>query len=73
MATEESKAPKVLKFLNNYRKEIGKFKIKAFYANHLCKKNCLENKLSFDNDACLQNCDSWLEGYFKVKKDKNPD
>jgi len=37
----DTKKPRVLKFLNDYRKKLSLLKIKSFYANHLCKKNCL--------------------------------
>lgn len=39
----------MLRFLNDYRKKLSLLKIKSFYANHLCKKNCLEGKLSQNN------------------------
>lgn len=33
--------PKMSKFLHEYRKKLSVLKIKSFYANHLCKRNCL--------------------------------
>ena len=54
---EGQRPTRVLKFLNDYRKTLSLLKIKSFYANHLCKKNCLENKLNQNNDACMKDCD----------------
>ncbi len=53
----EKQPPKVLRFLNDYRKTLSLLKIKSFYANHLCKKNCLENRLLNNNDTCMKECD----------------
>lgn len=47
----------MLKFLNDYRKKLSLLKIKSFYANHLCKKNCLEGRLLTNNDTCMKTCD----------------
>jgi len=63
----------VLRFLNDYRKKLSLLKIKSFYANHLCKKNCLESRLLTNNDTCLKSCDQWLDSYFELKAKKNPD
>lgn len=60
----EEKPKKVLKFLNDYRKTLSLLKIRSFYANHLCKKNCLESNLLNNNDICLQECDQWLDRFF---------
>lgn len=65
--------PKVLRFLNDYRKELSVLKIKSFHANHLCKKKCLEGKLDRDPTMCFEECDSWLDRFFQFKKEKNPD
>jgi len=70
---EEDKPPKVLRFLNDYRKKLSLIKIKSFYANHLCKKNCLEGKLNKNNDACMKECDNWLDKFYELKAQKNPD
>ena len=65
--------PKVLRFLNDYRKQLSLLKIKSFYANHLCKKNCLEGRLQNNNDACMKECDDWLNSFYQMKTEKNPD
>ena len=69
----EEKPKKVLRFLNDYRKKLSLLKIKSFYANHLCKRNCFANSLLGNNDTCVQECDQWLDGYFELKSKKNPD
>ncbi len=70
---EEKESPKVLRFLNDYRKKLSLLKIKSFYANHLCKRNCLEGKLLSNNETCLKQCDEWLNSYYDIKTKKNPD
>lgn len=51
-------APQMMSyFFHRYRKETSSIKIKSFYANHLCKKNCLQGALASNNDACLSECD----------------
>ena len=63
----------MLRFLNDYRKTLALLKIKSFYANHLCKKNCLQGRLNQNNESCLSDCDGWLDRFFKLKSEKNPD
>lgn len=55
--SEEDRPPKVLRFLNDYRKKLSLLKIKSFYTNHLCKKNCLEGRLQQNNETCMKECD----------------
>lgn len=69
----EEKHPKVLRFLNDYRKQLSLLKIKSFYANHLCKKNCLKARLDSNNEACMKACDDWLNSFYELKSSKNPD
>lgn len=52
--TEDIKPPKVLRFLNDYRKKLSLLKIRSFYANHLCKRNCLQGNLNKNNESCLK-------------------
>lgn len=63
----------MLRFLNDYRKKLSLLKIKSFYANHLCKKNCFSGNLLSNNDNCLAECDQWLDRFFELKSKKNPD
>lgn len=71
--SEEEQGPKVLRFLNDYRKKLSLLKIKSFYTNHLCKKNCLEGKLTQNNETCMKECDDWLNKFYELKAQKNPD
>lgn len=63
----------MLRFLNDYRKKLSLIKVKSFYANHLCKKYCLEGKLNKNNDTCMKECDVWLDKFYELKAQKNPD
>ena len=57
MSQEQDNNQRISKFLNEYRKKLSAFKVKSFYANHLCKRNCLEGKLNNNPDFCLTACD----------------
>lgn len=69
----EERPPRVLRFLNDYRKQLSLLKIKSFYASHLCKRACLEGRLQANNEACLKDCDDWLNKFYEIKAQKNPD
>ena len=71
--SDNNKGPKVLRFLNDYRKELALIKTKSFYANHLCKIRCLEGRLNENRTSCIEQCDTWLDSFFATKKQKNPD
>lgn len=70
---QQDKPPKVLRFLNEYRKKLSLLKVKSFYASHLCKKNCLQGRLTQNNDTCIKECDDWLDKFYELKTQKNPD
>lgn len=66
VATDTIKIPR---FLNDYRKAMAALKVRSFYANHLCKRRCLEGKLDRSNQECLQGCDEWLRSFFTFKEE----
>lgn len=72
MSEDTNNDQKISKFLYNYRKKLSLLKIKSFYANHLCKKNCLEGKLNSNPDKCFEDCDEWLRGFYQTKRDRLP-
>lgn len=73
MSEDQDNNQRMSKFLYEYRKKLSNLKIKSFYANHLCKRNCLEGKLNSNPDFCLNSCDEWLRGFYQLKKEKLPE
>jgi hypothetical protein len=35
--------------------------------------HCLEGKLDQNRTDCIQECDNWLDRFYKVKQERNPD
>lgn len=63
--TPVEEPPKMMSlFIHEYRKKLSLLKTKSFYANHLCKKNCLEGKLASSPDNCFNDCDNWLKQFY---------
>ena len=73
MSEQPDNNPKISRFLHEYRKKLSLIKIKSFYANHLCKRNCLEGKLNSNPESCFNSCDDWLKGFYQIKKEKAPE
>ena len=62
----------ISRLMHEYRKALSRLKIKSFYANHLCKVDCLDHKLNVNPAECFQKCDSWLKDFYTIKKNNNP-
>ena len=61
------------RFLHEFKKNMANIKVKSFYANHLCKKNCLEGNLSDNQDKCLSGCDEWLKKFYEERRTNTPE
>ena len=60
-------------FMHEYKKSMANIKVKSFFANHLCKKNCLQADLSANQDKCLADCDDWTRKFYDRKREGNPE
>ena len=61
------------RFLHEFKKNMANVKVKSFYANHLCKKNCIEANLNANQDKCLSDCDEWLKKFYDDRRNNTPE
>lgn len=53
---------KVLKFANDFQKEIRKNRTKAFYSFYKCSYECFQDKI---NEQCIPKCEEKLDEYLR--------
>lgn len=64
----------ILKFVNDYKMEIERLRIRTFYLFHRCEFRCLKD-VDASGDAvesCLKHCEQQLANFFKARKELMP-
>ena len=59
----------VLKFVNDYRKDMAQLRIKAFYVFHTCQLECFKKINAVTNNRdCMLDCERDLDEVFRYRK-----
>jgi hypothetical protein len=70
----QSERVTVLKFVNDYKMDMERLRIRSFYLFHRCQERCFSdiNSQADLTETCVKNCESKLEEYFEAKKNMAP-
>lgn len=63
----------VLRFVNDYRKEMARVKVKSFYAFHSCQLRCFKPLDNERSRECMTDCERDLDEFHRWRKSSKPE